>query len=141
MSSNSFKTQEVGLSFPFSSRACIPGKLFCPKCGSLRVHRSHRSSLAERALPYAKAYRCHECDYRFTLLGRSVIESRQIQRARRELVVFLAALLALALVLTVVVWFGDTQASPTAHLLRLKPQFAGMDPKPKLPDTISDHSA
>jgi hypothetical protein len=41
----------------------IPPNMHCPKCGSPRVHRSHRRSGLERALCAigAEVRRCHDC--------------------------------------------------------------------------------
>jgi ribosomal protein L37AE/L43A len=48
----------------------------CPKCGALRVHRSHRRGLAERVLAAAGRggiRRCHACEARFARVGGSIV--------------------------------------------------------------------
>jgi ssDNA-binding Zn-finger/Zn-ribbon topoisomerase 1 len=58
----------------------------CPRCGALRVHRSHRRGLSERALAMAGnggIRRCHACQARFALFGNSIIYVEDARRAMR----------------------------------------------------------
>ena len=53
-----------------------PGEKACPKCGSSRVHRSHRRGFLERVLlPLLgrRPFRCADCEHRFlaSRFGRS----------------------------------------------------------------------
>jgi hypothetical protein len=90
----------------------------CPKCGSIRVHRSHRRNLGERLgiLLAAKMKRCHECNFRFVQLYGSTLLLSDLQRAVRKLAWGVVILMALLIVLAIVVWFSKRQAdfSPSA---------------------------
>jgi ssDNA-binding Zn-finger/Zn-ribbon topoisomerase 1 len=78
----------------------------CPKCGALRVHRSHRKGFAERALAVAATggiRRCHACEARFALFGNSIIyveDARRVMRmfARAAVLVASAGLVVAAIV-------------------------------------------
>lgn len=66
--------------FPVTPRAC-------PACGSVRVYRSRRRTLAERALVLAGGHiqRCHGCDVRFVRFRNWTIDVRNAQRVFRML--------------------------------------------------------
>jgi transposase-like protein len=86
--------------------------LNCPKCGSSRVHRSHRRTFGERAglLLAAKMKRCHECNFRFVQLYGSTLLLSDLQRAVRKLAWTVIIIMALLTVLAIVVWFSNKQA-------------------------------
>jgi hypothetical protein len=90
----------------------------CPKCGSSRVHRSHRRTTGERLgiLLAAKMKRCHECNFRFVQLYGSTLLLSDLQRAVRKLAWTAVIITALLVVLAIVVWFSKRQAdfSPSA---------------------------
>jgi transposase-like protein len=85
----------------------------CPKCGSSRVHRSHRRTFGERLgiLLAAKMKRCHECNLRFVQLYGSTLLLSDLQRAVRKLVWTAVVVMALLTVLAIVVWFSNKQAA------------------------------
>jgi transposase-like protein len=90
----------------------------CPKCGSSRIHRSHRRTFGERLglLLAAKMKRCHECNFRFVQLYGSTLLLSDLQRAVRKLAWTAIIIMALLAVLAIVVWFSNKQAafSPSA---------------------------
>jgi len=90
----------------------------CPRCGSDRVHRSHRRGSLEHVLRLAgfKIRRCHACGLRFTRFGGSVIVISDLRRALLRIAQITLALVAAALVLAVVLWFSMRQASPPSSL-------------------------
>lgn len=74
----------------------------CPKCGQLRVHRSHRKGFAERIIAAAASggiRRCHACDVRFTRVGGSTVYVEDARSALRWAVVLAAGAGAVAAVL------------------------------------------
>jgi transposase-like protein len=85
----------------------------CPKCGSNRVHRSHRRTVGERLgiLLAAKMKRCHECNLRFVQLYGSTLLLSDLQRAVRKLVWTAVVVMALLTVLAIVIWFSNKQAA------------------------------
>lgn len=84
----------------------------CPKCGSSRVHRSHRRTFGERLglLLAAKMKRCHECNFRFVQLYGSTLLLSDLQRSVRKLAWGAVIIMALLVVLAIVVWFSKKQA-------------------------------
>ena len=89
--------------------------LTCPKCGSSRIHRSHRRTLAERLslLLAAKMKRCHECNFRFVQLYGATLLLSDLQRSVRKLAWTGVIVMALLAVLAIVVWFSNKQAAYT----------------------------
>jgi hypothetical protein len=85
----------------------------CPKCASERVRRSRRRGLPEKfiGLLGARANRCRECNYRFLSLGNSTILTSDLQVLFRKAAMGAMAVLALALVLAVVMWFAGRHAA------------------------------
>ena len=85
----------------------------CPKCGSTRVHRSHRLALAERVASVlgGKIKRCHECNFRFVQIHGSTLLLADFRRVVRKLAWVALIAAALAMVLAVVLWFSGKQAS------------------------------
>jgi hypothetical protein len=108
---------------PFKREVCVersekksPGmSLTCPKCGSSRIHRSHRRTLAERLglLLAAKMKRCHECNFRFVQLYGATLLLSDLQRSVRKLAWTGVIVMALLAVLAIVVWFSNKQAAYT----------------------------
>jgi len=89
--------------------------LTCPKCGSSRIHRSHRRNFGERLglLLAAKMKRCHECNFRFVQLYGSTLLLSDLQRAVRKLAWVASIIIALLIILAIVVWFSNKQADYT----------------------------
>jgi len=85
----------------------------CPKCGSSRIHRSHRRTFGERLglLLAAKMKRCHECNFRFVQLYGSTLLLSDLQRAVRKLAWTASVILALLAILAIVLWFSNKQAT------------------------------
>lgn len=101
-----------------TSSACVesgvspPLRRPCPRCGSTRVHSSHRRGLLERFLSLVglKIRCCHACNLRFTRFGGSTLFIEDGERALRRLaLVGLMAVGAVA-VLAVMMWLNAKQA-------------------------------
>src|SRR5204862_126181 len=88
----------------------------CPKCGSQRVRRSQRCGAAEHLVSLCglRSRRCHECSTRFLTLGGSTLLRRDLDRLLRKASVVVLAAVALAVVVTIVVWLGRREASSAA---------------------------
>jgi DNA-directed RNA polymerase subunit RPC12/RpoP len=53
---------------PEENTPVVAAELFCPRCGSERLHRSHRDGALERyvlRLVGVRPYRCESCNERF----------------------------------------------------------------------------
>ena|SRR5438270_2628131 len=87
----------------------------CPKCGSTKIHHSHRRTLSERAASVlgAKMKRCHECNVRFVQLHGSTLLGADFQVVIRRMAWIALTILALFAVLAAVVWFSGRQAAPS----------------------------
>ena len=87
----------------------------CPKCGSSRIHRSHRCGVGEHllALTGLKSRRCHECNVRFVTIGQSVLFRKDIDRLVRGVSIVALAGVALLLVVGLVVWLSRKEAAPS----------------------------
>jgi len=63
-------------------------QVFCPRCGSTNVRRSHRRGFLERALFQLlglRPYRCEDCDERFLRgYSKSIDATTKPSRPRRE---------------------------------------------------------
>jgi transposase-like protein len=87
----------------------------CPKCGSQRIHRSHRRGAGEHVLSICglKSRRCHECNTRFVTLGSSTLFRNDVDRLFRKLSVVLLAAVALVAVVSIVLWLSRREANPS----------------------------
>jgi len=85
----------------------------CPKCGSLKVHRSRRHGVLERlvALAGLRFRRCHECNTRFATFGNSVLLKTDVDGLLRKIGIALLMMLALIIVVAIVMWFSGKQES------------------------------
>jgi hypothetical protein len=97
----------------------------CPKCGSERVHRSHRRGAGERVLGLIglKSRRCHECNTRFVAIGNSILFRSDVERLFRRVSLVVLAGVAVLLVVIVVLWFSRREESPQAALHRDNPNL------------------
>jgi hypothetical protein len=88
----------------------------CPKCGSQRIHRSHRRGAAEHLLAFLglKPRRCHECNARFSTLGNSVLFRKDVDSLLRKVSAVVLAALAVFAVVSVVMWLSRRDALPPA---------------------------
>ncbi len=86
----------------------------CPKCKSGRVHRSRARTLKEKSVKLigAQKQRCHECGFDYFQLGSSVLVMKDLDRAARALIRYLAALFAMLLILWTVRWIIVRLAEP-----------------------------
>jgi hypothetical protein len=53
---------------PEENAPVVSAELFCPRCGSERLHRSHRDNAYERyvlKVVGVRPYRCESCNLRF----------------------------------------------------------------------------
>lgn len=117
----------------------------CPKCGSERIHRSHRRGAVERCLSLCglRARRCHECNTRSVSVGNSVILRSDVDVLLRKIsIVVLAAVAVLAVVMGVL-WFSRRDATPpTARLdaARWCPRRASGLMTPRQPNTRTNYA-
>jgi hypothetical protein len=90
----------------------------CPKCGSQRIHRSHRRGAAEHGLALfgLKPRRCHECKARFATLGSSILFRQDVDRFLRNVTMAALAALAILAVVSAVVWVSRKDAAPAAAI-------------------------
>jgi len=90
----------------------IPHRL-CPRCQSVRVHRSHCRGLGEQMVKLGggRVFRCHECSFRFVKLGSSILLMSDLSRLVRRVYLALLILVALAVVVTAVAWFSQQGAT------------------------------
>jgi hypothetical protein len=85
--------------------------LKCPKCGSARIHRSHRRTLQERTawIVGIKTRRCHECNFRFAQGWAKVMRPAEFRLLIRKAGWAGITMLALAAVLLIVILFSYGQ--------------------------------
>jgi len=85
----------------------------CPFCGSTRVYRSHRRSLAERLLSLVglKIRRCHGCNLRFARFGSSAILIEDAEKALRRVARGAVVAAGAAFVLAAMWWLSARQAA------------------------------
>jgi transposase-like protein len=86
----------------------------CPRCHSERVHRSRARTLKEKStkLIGAQKRRCHECGFDYFQLGSSVLVTKDLDRAARALMRYLAALFAMLVILWAIRWIIVRLAEP-----------------------------
>jgi hypothetical protein len=85
----------------------------CPRCGTARVHRSHRRGVIERVLASTGATirRCHACNVRFARLAKSTIYVEDGQRVLRRIGLIALMLVGSILVLGFLSWIMKKQAA------------------------------
>ena len=93
-------------------RSTLPSTHPCPKCGSIRVHRTHRRGLAERALCLAGARvkTCHQCGLRFLRYRGLTLPVADTVRFFRRLSFLMVAIIGVVLVLVAIAWYGRRSA-------------------------------
>ena len=90
----------------------------CPKCGSIRVHRTHRRGLAERllCLAGARVKTCHQCGLRFLRYHGLSLPMADTLRFFRRLSFLMVAIIGVVLVLVAIAWYGKRSAEEVGQV-------------------------